>query len=381
MSLKQEYKFPVGYQNLHEQANINFQLNRLITNGGRLEEIQKLAPKIKDFNDWKRELVAIAEQALSEDRTLNAAMYYRAAEFFVAPKDPDKEILYKKFIELFYTVYENALDEKVEIPYENSFLPGIHLSNEEKKGTVVIHGGYDSFLEELYILGSYIRDSGYEVILFEGPGQGAALKKYNFSMTPEWEKPVKAVLDYFKLDNVILIGISLGGYLGLRAAAFEPRISKVVAFDIIYDFFQVLLYAGGPRVREMVESFLDTNQVDTLNTVAERMMKNDLLVNWGLNHGMHVFGVNSPFEFLEKARLFSTADISDKITCDVLLLAGTNDHFIPIEMFYKQIEALKNVKSLTCRMFTEKEHAANHCQIGNYKLVLDFMLNWMETTK
>ena len=381
MSLKQEYKFPVGYQNLHEQANINFQLNRLITNGGRLEEIQKLAPKIKDFNDWKRELVAIAEQALSEDRTLNAAMYYRAAEFFVAPKDPDKEILYKKFIELFYTVYENALDEKVEIPYENSFLPGIHLSNEEKKGTVVIHGGYDSFLEELYILGSYIRDSGYEVILFEGPGQGAALKKYNFSMTHEWEKPVKAVLDYFKLDNVILIGISLGGYLGLRAAAFEPRISKVVAFDIIYDFFQVLLYAGGPRVREMVESFLDTNQVDTLNKVAERMMKNDLLVNWGLNHGMHVFGVNSPFEFLEKARLFSTADISDKITCDVLLLAGTNDHFIPIEMFYKQIEALKNVKSLTCRMFTEKEHAANHCQIGNYKLVLDFMLNWMETTK
>lgn len=381
MSLKQEYKFPVGYQNLHEQANINFQLNRLITNGGRLEEIQKLAPKIKDFNDWKRELVAIAEQALSEDRTLNAAMYYRAAEFFVAPKDPDKEILYKKFIELFYTVYENALDEKVEIPYENSFLPGIHLSNEEKKGTVVIHGGYDSFLEELYILGSYIRDSGYEVILFEGPGQGAALKKYNFSMTHEWEKPVKAVLDYFKHDNVILIGISLGGYLGLRAAAFEPRISKVVAFDIIYDFFQVLLYAGGPRVREMVESFLDTNQVDTLNKVAERMMKNDLLVNWGLNHGMHVFGVNSPFEFLEKARLFSTADISDKITCDVLLLAGTNDHFIPIEMFYKQIEALKNVKSLTCRMFTEKEHAANHCQIGNYKLVLDFMLNWMETTK
>ncbi len=381
MSLKQEYKFPVGYQNLHEQANINFQLNRLIANGGRLEEIQKLAPKIKDFNDWKRELVAIAEQALSEDRTLNAAMYYRAAEFFVAPKDPDKEILYKKFIELFYTVYENALDEKVEIPYENSFLLGIHLSNEEKKGTVVIHGGYDSFLEELYILGSYIRDSGYEVILFEGPGQGAALKKYNFSMTHEWEKPVKAVLDYFKHDNVILIGISLGGYLGLRAAAFEPRISKVVAFDIIYDFFQVLLYAGGPRVREMVESFLDTNQVDTLNKVAERMMKNDLLVNWGLNHGMHVFGVNSPFEFLEKARLFSTADISDKITCDVLLLAGTNDHFIPIEMFYKQIEALKNVKSLTCRMFIEKEHAANHCQIGNYKLVLDFMLNWMEITK
>jgi len=381
MSLKIEYKFPIGYHNLHEQANINFQLNRLIMNGGRLEEIQELAPKIKDFNDWKRELVAIGEQALNDGRTLNAAMYYRAAEFFVAPNDPDKETLYDKFIELFYSIYENAVDEKVEIPYENSFLPGIHLPNDEKKATVVIHGGYDSFLEELYLLGSYIRDGGYDVILFEGPGPGAALKKNKFSMTHEWEKPVKAVLNHFNLNNVILIGISLGGYLGLRAAAFEPRISKVVAFDIIYDFFQVLLYAGGSKVREMIEKFLDTNQIDTLNKVAERMMKNDLLVNWGLNHGMHVFGVNSPFEFLEKARLFSTADISDKITCDVLLLAGTNDHFIPIEMFYKQIEALKNVKSLTCRMFTEREHAANHCQIGNYKLVLDFMLNWMDITK
>ncbi len=381
MSLKSEYKFPIGYHDLHEQANINFQLNRLITNGGSYEEIKELAPKIKDFNDWKRELVALAEKALGENRTLNAAMYYRAAEFFVAPNDLDKEILYDKFIDLFYSIYKNAVDEKVEIPYENSFLPGIHLTNDERKGIVVIHGGYDSFLEEFYLFGSYFRDNGYEVILFEGPGQGAALKKNKFPMIHEWEKPVKAVLDYFNLDNVALIGISLGGYLGLRAAAFEPRISKVIAFDIIYDFFEVLLYAGGPKVRKMIESFLDTNQIDMLNKVAQRMMKNDLLVNWGLNHGMYVFGVNNPFEFLQKARLFSTATISDKITCDVLLLAGTNDHFIPIEMFYNQIEALKNVKSLTCRMFTEKEHAANHCQIGNYKLVLDFMLNWMDITK
>ncbi|MFX1444569.1 MAG: alpha/beta hydrolase family protein [Promethearchaeota archaeon] len=340
-----------------------------------------MAPKIKDFDDWKRKLVSLAENALTEGRTLNAAMYYRAAEFFVAPNDPDKEPLYDKFIELFYSIYKNATDEKVKIPYENSFLPGIHLPNDENKGTIVIHGGYDSFLEEFYLFGSFFRDNGYEVILFEGPGQGAALKKNKFPMTHEWEKPVKSVINYFNLKNITLIGISLGGYLGLRAAAFEPRISKVIAFDIIYDFFQVLLYAGGPKVREMIESFLDTNKIDILNKVAKRMMKNDLLVNWGLNHGMYVFGVNTPFEFLQKARLFSTAEISDKITCDVLLLAGTNDHFIPIEMFYKQIEALKNVKSLTCRMFTEKEHAANHCQIGNYKLVLDFMLNWINITK
>jgi pimeloyl-ACP methyl ester carboxylesterase len=88
--------------------------------------------------------------------------------------------------------------------------------------------------------------------------------------------------------------------------------------------------------------------------------------------------VNSPFEYIEKARLFSTADISEKITCDVLLLAGTKDHFIPLEMFYKQIEALKNVKSLTARMFTEQENAASHCQMDNFKLAIEVILNWIE---
>ncbi len=377
---KTKYNFTVGHFNLHENDNINFQLNRAIGNGGRLEDIEKIAPKIKDFVDWKRELVSIAEQALTEGRTLNAAMYYRAAEFFVLPSDPDKEILFDKFIELFYKVYENAANEKVEIPYENSFLPAFHLKNDQSKGTIVIHGGYDSFIEELYKLALYFRDMGYEVVLFEGPGQGTVLKKNKLHMTHEWEKPVKVILDYFNFDNVILLGLSLGGYLGLRAAAFEPRITKVIAYDIIYDFFQVLLYAAGGKTKELVESMLEKNERSLLNKIFQRVMKNNLLVNWGVNHGMYVFGAKTPFEFIEKSRLFSTAQISDRITQDVLLLAGSKDHFIPVEMFYKQIEALKNVKSLTCRLFTEKEHAAGHCQYGNLKLAFDFILNWIETT-
>ncbi|TFG01991.1 MAG: alpha/beta hydrolase, partial [Promethearchaeota archaeon] len=315
---------------------------------------------------------------LAESRLLNAAMYYRAAEFFVSPNDPDKHALYEKFIDLIFKVYEDLPQLKVKIPYENSYLPGYHFKNQDSKGTVVIFGGYDSLIEEFYKFYSYVRDAGYEVIAFEGPGQGAALKKNKIAMTHEWEKPVKAVLDHFKLKDVTIIGVSLGGYLSLRAAAFEPRISKVVAFGMIYDFFQVLLHAGGPKVREMAEKLLDSNQVELFNKIMQKRMKQDLLVNWGVNHGMYVFGVNTPFEYIEKARLFSTADISKEVKCDVLLLAGTKDHFIPLEMFYKQIEALKNVRSLTARMFTEQEKASSHCQMDNFKLALDVILNWIE---
>ncbi|MFX0072050.1 MAG: alpha/beta hydrolase family protein, partial [Candidatus Hermodarchaeota archaeon] len=378
MTLKLESKFSVGYYNFHEHPNINFQFNRMVTNGGNLEEIKEVAIKIKDFNDWKRELVALAEKALSENRLLNAAVYYRGAEFFVAPDDPDKYSLYEKFIELIYKVYEDLEENKINIPYDNSFLPGYHLKNNQSKGTIIIFGGYDSLIEEFYKSYLYIRDAGYEVIAFEGPGQGAALKKNKLTMTHEWEKPIKAVLDHFNLKETTIIGLSLGGYLSLRAAAFEPRISKVVAFGVIYDFFQVLLYAGGPKIREMAENLLDSNQVDLFNKIMQKRMKQDLLVNWGVNHGMYIMGMKTPFEYIQKTRLFSSSDISEKITCDILLLTGTKDHFIPLEMFYKQIEALKNVRSLTARMFTEQENASSHCQMDNFKLALDTILNWIE---
>lgn len=45
------------------------------------------------------------------------------------------------------------------------------------------------------------------------------------------------------------------------------------------------------------------------------------------------------------------------------------------------IDSLKNVKSLTYRMFTEEENAASHCNTGNPKLVLDTIISWIKTIK
>jgi len=47
-------------------------------------------------------------------------------------------------------------------------------------------------------------------------------------------------------------------------------------------------------------------------------------------------------------------------------------------MHYKQVNALKNARSVTGRIFTRKEQGQNHCQIGNMGLALDVMVNWIE---
>jgi hypothetical protein len=110
-------------------------------------------------------------------------------------------------------------------------------------------------------------------------------------------------------------------------------------------------------------------------------MKANLQVDWAVNQGMHIHGAKTPFEYVQKNAAYRTGDISHLLQQDVLLLAGTEDLGIPLEQFYRQIEALKNVRSLTARMFTRAEHAQSHCQIGNLGLAIDYITNWIEFTR
>ncbi len=49
---------------------------------------------------------------------------------------------------------------------------------QQTKGTVIIHGGGDSFIEAFIVAGKYISYAGYDVIMFDGPGQGTTLHRY-----------------------------------------------------------------------------------------------------------------------------------------------------------------------------------------------------------
>ncbi|MGZ8892069.1 MAG: alpha/beta hydrolase [Halobacteriota archaeon] len=210
---KTESKFPVGYHEFNKDQLFNFQLNRWYSWGyARFEDMEEVGPKINNVEDWKNEMIKLAEKATKEDRLVNAAFYCRAAEFYTFSDDPDKEILYDKFSDLFYSVFQSEGLERFKVPYKDGFLPVIKTSPVgTSKGTIVLHGGFDSYIEEFYSWMGYFSSHGYVVIGFEGPGQGAARKKCGLPLDIEWEKPTGAVLDYFNLDDVVLLGISMGG--------------------------------------------------------------------------------------------------------------------------------------------------------------------------
>jgi len=181
MTEKTKFTFPVGFHEFNENKAFNFQLNRWYSIGlARFEDMEEAGRKINSLKEWKREMSKLADTAVSKDRLVNAAFYYRAAEFFTTRDDPEKELLYQKFSDLFYKAFENDEIEKYEVPYNNGLLPVMRIQpeNSKRRGIVVLHGGNDSFIEEFYPLIRYFSEHGYEVIGFEGPGQGSALKKY-----------------------------------------------------------------------------------------------------------------------------------------------------------------------------------------------------------
>ncbi|MBI5118744.1 hypothetical protein HZA56_19925 [Candidatus Poribacteria bacterium] len=59
------------------------------------------------------------------------------------------------------------------------------------------------------------------------------------------------------------------------------------------------------------------------------------------------------------------------------MTAGENDHFVPLEYFYLQKEALTNVKSVKGRIFTAEEGGDQHCQVGNISVATNEILNWL----
>ena len=384
----QPVHFRVGTHWLHQDPNFNFQMNRtFLWGGGDLKELREVGEKIKDTTSWEKEFIVLGEKALAAGRIQNAIAYFRMAEFFMFDDHPAKIDIYDKARDLFYDYYSGTFqDRKIitdKIPYETGYLPVWHAAPPDGpvRDTLLIHGGFDSYLEEFLPVILYLQSCGFAVYMFEGPGQGMAIRKYKIPFTYEWEKPVKAVLDFYRLEEVTAIGISLGGMLAPRAAAFEPRIKRVVGWSILPNFLEVLIATRKPELQQLLRLLLRLKLKKLTNAMIRSQMAKDPLMKWGINHGSYVFGVKTPYEYLRRANDFQIWNIADQITQDFLLLGAQQDHFIPLNFYPQEIDALQKVRSLTFRIFTGEERAESHCNIGNMKLALDFIMQWIEHLK
>jgi len=408
--------------------------------GADIGECLSTAYRIKegDFESWYEEWIRTAKRVHSyaEDSATNghatsareaylrATNYYRTAAFFLVDSkdqrlpsaiDKSKEC-FRKAIHLFPFVVE-----PIEIPYEGILLPGyfyhaprnhnnyyksefgkesnlVHqqendygsgnhdesIATSSTYPTVVVHGGFDSTLEELYFFGAAPSlDRGYNCLTFEGPGQGNVIIRHKLPFRYDWEKVVTPVLDFaltkkseYNIDpeKIALMGISMGALLAARAVSFEHRLAAVVLYDGVYDGYEGVT-ASFPS--QMLDA-IDRGDVEFVNKTLNELMQSDSNIKFNMKHGMWTTGANSPYELITGAKKYSVKDTLKKITCPTLVLEGEKDDSFPGQP-KKVYDGLVSVPSSSKKyiVFTEEEGGEEHCQTGATGLVNQRIFDWL----
>jgi alpha-beta hydrolase superfamily lysophospholipase len=378
--MKERQELHVGWHELVADQSLNFQLNRWAAYGGPrwLADIEPVLGDLQNFETWRAIFPLLGERALAEGRVLHAALHFRSAEFFMDESDARKEPLRQRLLGMLRESAGVPESARVEVPLDQLRLPAWRFESGRTAPTAVIFGGFDSYIEEFFPIFINVRDRGWNVIGFEGPGQGSVLAEQHAPMTTDWHRPVGAVLDTFGIADVTLIGVSMGGCLAIRAAALEPRISRVVAFDVLADLFQAMSQNQPAPLSLAMRGLLAMGARKIVDESAGALAHHNIQLEWALGQAKRVFGYDSPTDVIEAARRFHTRDLSSQVRQDALLMAGTADHYIPLDQLWEQARLLSSARSITARVFTAEEQAQAHCQIGNLPLALDVIFSWDE---
>jgi len=368
--------------------------------GADIGEVMVTAARITpgDVESWYREWLALADRiaaiadkssadghaASASSAYLRASNYYRTAEFFLRDdpaNDPRVADTSARAIETFRAAPEiQAQWTRVGIPYEGIELEGYYLnsSGDEPGPTLLAHGGYDSTVEELFFaVGEAARRRGWNCLIFEGPGQGSALRVNKLPFRHDWEAVVTPVVDFavnlrgVDPERIALLGMSMGGYLAPRAAAFEHRIAACVAYD------GVLSMAAAFNQTAALPGSDPAQSVAALDNLISRRTELPSSPRWAISNALWVFDGGTAQELLDGVKDYDLTEFAGQISCPTLVCEAENDHFFSgqPQMLY---DALRCPKTLLT--FTAAEGAEEHCHVGALTLFHQRMFDWLDDT-
>jgi pimeloyl-ACP methyl ester carboxylesterase len=392
---------------LFDDASFSFETLRAAGfanySGADLGEVLATAQGIPDGDEasWHREWKATAERVeeigrksladghrvSAREALLRASNYYRTAEFYLRDdpaRDPEVTLLSARSRDTFVTamsLFEFGF-ERVSIPYQQTTLPG-YLYRVDDSGrarpTIVYNNGFDSTLEESYFaIGAAALARGYNVLAFDGPGQGAALREQGLVFRSDWEAVIGPVIDCALTrgeiadDRIVLFGYSMGGYLVARAAAFDSRVAGLILDDGIYDFHAAIVNKMPPFLAD----WIDRGQDAVAAPVVELLMAVNTEVRWALRNGKWVMGVDSFVEVPRAFKDYTLAGVADRITAPALVLDPDNDQFLKGEP-QRAADSMINADT-TLVTLKESEGAGEHCHVGALGRLHQTIFDWLD---
>lgn len=344
-------------------------LAQVAVGGADLFECARTAARIGDsttdgevwYREWNRTAEEVAAQGVAalergDSTTARRALfrscsYYRHSEFFLSSKDPRRADAYNKGRTNFRKAVSlsEGLIEQIEVPFEGKTMEGYVIrpdSSGERRPTVLFLGGADSWAEELYFLGgTEFPARGMNVVVVDTPGRGSSLRFKEMYSRPDYEVPVKAILDFLEqrtdvdADRFGLAGVSFGGYYAPRAAAFEPRVKAVAAWcgtwSILTDFYEFY-----PPLKEQLQ--------------------------W-------LSGSKDDAEAREKLAQFTLDGVAEELQMPVYVMHGTKDIIMDIQGAHRFVEAL-TTDDVTVDIYDGA--GSLHCSYDYFSVATSRLSDW-----
>jgi pimeloyl-ACP methyl ester carboxylesterase len=369
--------------------------------GADLGEVIAICSKIRPGNeqDWEREWQKAAERAVSHAEQseaarnrqsayhgyLRASNYFRTAEFFRrenVEQDSISHLLFEKSENTFVAAMRLSpfTYESITIPYEGTSLPGYLVSPDgthKPRRTIIFNGGYDSTMGEgWFAIGAAAVERGYNFLAFDGPGQGAAIRRQQLHFRPDWENVLTPVVDYalsredIDANAMAIFGWSMGGYLVARGATQEHRAQAIILDDGVYDFGSAFRAHQPSFIQALVEKRYDS----VYNWIFHRVQSFSTGIRWALCNGKWTFGVKSPAELFRTVSKYTLEGISQDIVTPCLILDAENDHFLKgqPEILRRNLRCEHQLVSLRA-----DEGGDTHCHQGAFfrlhQVVFDFL--------
>lgn len=215
---------------------------------------------------------------------------------------------------------------------------------------VLLHG----FLESMDIWESFSKElkSNYKVVLIDLLGHGCSntnldnIETYTMEMMAE---SVDAVLTALNIENCVMIGRSMGGYVTLAYAEMytkklkgfglfhsqamadttEAKINRGRAIQVVKDNHKDFISAFIPDLFTTKNQTLLATEISDLQKAARSMSKESVIASLdGLRHRT------------DKMKLLRTANIP------IMFIIGKQDSRTPLEKMFIQIEAVKHAEVL-----------------------------------
>ena len=313
---------------------------------------------------------------------------YELAAFYLGADDPRKHRFIDAMSRSFDEAHRGLALTRHAVPYRGGELTAMHWEADPADRaqapagtptTLVMMNGFDGYAEEIMDFASHFPTRPFDIIAFDGPGQGHTALA-GMPLEPQWERPTEAVLDYFGIDNAAALGVSFGGYLVMRAAAHCPRITRVIAFDMMYRLLDGLTMPLPRPLRPIANAVIENPRPARLIDAGLGMVSRlSADLSWKLQQAQHLTGLNSPSQVLRAFGDYTMEPFEGRITQPCLVLAGDADQYVPFERLGDVRRALRNAELLEVRAFhhAQDPDMAQHCQIGDLDRAFAIMGEWL----